>query len=390
MLNRLNFLLILLIAYRKKYISIFIISSLLVALVGSVVFITASIKKDIYATLDAQADFTLQRYRGGKVLDTPQEWVDQFLGFNGVQKAQGRIYGMHFYEPNETYFMIVGIDFYDNEIVKNLKKVVDNIDIDKFLARKNMIIGSGVKSFFDEYHYFDYYIFRPPDRGKEKVYIYDEFDNSTNIVSNDLIIMDIDLARKILGVPEGYVTDIILDVPNPDERETLYTKLRIAHFNMRIIEKKDIKNHYENLYNYKGGIFLVLYIIVLSTFLLILYQRYSMIKSVDAKEIAILRLSGWQIVEIVTFKMIENFIVIMSAYIFGIFLAYFFVYGLDAPLLRDIFIGYDNLSNSIAFSPDISVKELVTIFFIFVIPFMLTIVIPIWKISIEDVSDVLR
>jgi len=390
MLNRLNFLLILLIAYRKKYISIFIISSLLVALVGSVVFITASIKKDIYATLDAQADFTLQRYRGGKVLDTPQEWVDQFLGFNGVQKAQGRIYGMHFYEPNETYFMIVGIDFYDNEIVKNLKKVVDNIDIDKFLARKNMIIGSGVKSFFDEYHYFDYYIFRPPDRGKEKVYIYDEFDNSTNIVSNDLIIMDIDLARKILGVPEGYVTDIILDVPNPDERETLYTKLRIAHFNMRIIEKKDIKNHYENLYNYKGGIFLVLYIIVLSTFLLILYHRYSMIKSVDAKEIAILRLSGWQIVEIVTFKMIENFIVIMSAYIFGIFLAYFFVYGLDAPLLRDIFIGYDNLSNSIAFSPDISVKELVTIFFIFVIPFMLTIVIPIWKISIEDVSDVLR
>ena len=390
MLNRLNFLLILLIAYRKKYISIFIISSLLVALVGSVVFITASIKKDIYATLDAQADFTLQRYRGGKVLDTPQEWVDQFLGFNGVQKAQGRIYGMHFYEPNETYFMIVGIDFYDNEIVKNLKKVVDNIDIDKFLARKNMIIGSGVKSFFDEYHYFDYYIFRPPDRGKEKVYIYDEFDNSTNIVSNDLIIMDIDLARKILGVPEGYVTDIILDVPNPDERETLYTKLRIAHFNMRIIEKKDIKNHYENLYNYKGGIFLVLYIIVLSTFLLILYQRYSMIKSVDAKEIAILRLSGWQIVEIVTFKMIENFIVIVSAYIFGIFLAYFFVYGLDAPLLRDIFIGYDNLSNSIAFSPDISVKELVTIFFIFVIPFMLTIVIPIWKISIEDVSDVLR
>lgn len=390
MLNRLNFLLILLIAYRKKYISIFIISSLLVALVGSVVFITASIKKDIYATLDAQADFTLQRYRGGKVLDTPQEWVDQFLGFNGVQKAQGRIYGMHFYEPNETYFMIVGIDFYDNEIVKNLKKVVDNIDIDKFLARKNMIIGSGVKSFFDEYHYFDYYIFRPPDRGKEKVYIYDEFDNSTNIVSNDLIIMDIDLARKILGVPEGYVTDIILDVPNPDERETLYTKLRIAHFNMRIIEKKDIKNHYENLYNYKGGIFLVLYIIVLSTFLLILYHRYSMIKSVDAKEIAILRLSGWQIVEIVTFKMIENFIVIVSAYIFGIFLAYFFVYGLDAPLLRDIFIGYDNLSNSIAFSPDISVKELVTIFFIFVIPFMLTIVIPIWKISIEDVSDVLR
>ena len=389
MLNRFNFLLIILLTYRKKHISIFIISSLLIALVSAVVFLTSSIKKDIYTTLDAQADFTLQRYRAGKVLDTPQEWIDEFLEFNGVSKVEGRIYGMHFYEPSETYFMIVGIDFYDSEIVENIKSLVDSIDIDKFLERKNMIIGAGVKSFLDEYHYFDYYIFRPPDRGKEKVYIYDEFDNSSNIVSNDIVMMDIALARKILGVKEGYVTDIILNVPNPNEREMVFNKLKMSHFNMRVIQKKDIKKHYENLYNYKGGIFLVLYIIVLTTFLLILYQRYSMIKSVDTKEVAILRLSGWQIGEIVQFKIVENFIVIVSAYIVGIFLAYFFVYGLDAPLLKQIFLGYDNLKIEVTFSPNVSFKELVTIFFIFVVPFMITILVPVWRVSVKDVSEVI-
>jgi len=389
MLNRFNFLLIILLTYRKKHISIFIISSLLIALVSAVVFLTSSIKKDIYTTLDAQADFTLQRYRAGKVLDTPQEWIDEFLEFNGVSKVEGRIYGMHFYEPSETYFMIVGIDFYDSEIVENIKSLVDSIDIDKFLERKNMIIGAGVKSFLDEYHYFDYYIFRPPDRGKEKVYIYDEFDNSSNIVSNDIVMMDIALARKILGVKEGYVTDIILNVPNPNEREMVFNKLKMSHFNMRVIQKKDIKKHYENLYNYKGGIFLVLYIIVLTTFLLILYQRYSMIKSVDTKEVAILRLSGWQIGEIVQFKMVENFIVIVTAYIVGIFLAYFFVYGLDAPLLKQIFLGYDNLKTEVTFSPNVSFKELVTIFFIFVVPFMITILVPVWRVSVKDVSEVI-
>ncbi|MEA3228108.1 MAG: FtsX-like permease family protein [Campylobacterota bacterium] len=388
-LNRFHFLLLLLITYRKKHIAIFFISTLLIALVSSVIFLTSSIKQDIYTTLDAQADFTLQRYEAGKVLNTPQEWIDQFLEFNGVQNVEGRVYGMHFYEPNETYFMIVGVDFYDSEIIKNIKLVVENIDIDDFLKRKNMIIGSGVKAFLDEYHYFDYYIFRPPDRGKEKIYIYDRFDNSNDIVSSDVVIMDIDLARKILGVAEEDVTDIILTVPNPTERETIRTKLRVSHFNMRIIQKEDIKKHYENLYNYKGGIFLVLYIVVLSTFLLILYQRYSMIKNVDAKEVAILRLTGWRIDEIVTLKMVENFIVILSAYFIGIFLAYFFVYTFDAPVLKHIFLGYDNLINTTTFSPNISFQELIAIFFIFVIPFMITILVPVWRVSIKEPSEII-
>ena len=390
MLNKLNFLLILLVTYRKKHVSIFLISSLLIALVSSVLFLTSSIKQDIYSTLDAQADFTLQKYKAGKVLNTPEEWVDEFLELDGVENAQGRVYGMHFYEPNENYFMIVGVDLYDKQVVKSLEKLVQNIDIEKFLEKKNMIIGSGVKEFLDEYHYFDYYTFRPPHRGKEKVYIYNTFNTNSDIVSSDIVIMDIDLAREILGVKEGYVTDIILQTPNTQEIDTIYTKLRISHFDMRIIQKQDIYKHYENLYNYKGGIFLVLYIIVLATFLLILYQRYSMIKNVDAKEVAILRLTGWKIDEIIWFKMSENFIVIVSAYVLGVFLAYFFVYGLDAPILKHIFLGYENLNINASFSPNISAKELALIFFIFVVPFMVTILVPLWRVSIEEPSEVLN
>ncbi len=390
MLHKLNFLLILLITYKKKYLSLFTVSTLLIALVSSVLFLTSSIQKDIYSTLDSQADFTLQRYRAGKVLNTPEIWLDEFLQIDGVQSAQGRIYGMHFYEPTEEYFMIVGVDFYDKQIVKTLKTLVDDIDIEKFLEKKNMIIGSGVKALFNEYHFFDYYTFRPPDRSIEKVYIYDTFKKDSDIVSSDMIIMDIQNAREILGVEDGYVTDIILSTPNSDELETINTKLIISHFDMRIIKKSDIKKHYENLYNYKGGVFLSLYIIVLSTFLLILYQRYSMIQSMDAKEVAILRLVGWKISEVLWFKMAENFIVIVSAYIFGVSLAYMYIYLLNAPLLKYIFLGYSNLTNNTSFSPNISIEDLVLIFLIFVVPFMLSILIPLWRVSISEPTEVMR
>jgi len=385
-----NFLFLLLITYRKKHIGIFIISVILIALLSSVLFISSAIRKDIYTTLEDQADFTLQRYKAGKVLNTPESWIDEFLQIDGVSKVTGRIYGMHFYEPSQTYFMIVGVDFFDNGVVKTLQTLLNKIDVEKFLSRDNMIIGSGVKKLFDDYQYKDNYNFRPPDRSIKKVYIYDILPKESNIVSSDMVIMDIDLAREILGVKEGYVTDIVLKVPNPKEREMVREKLTISHFDMRIIEKKDIEKYYKNLFNYKGGVFLILYTISLITFLLILYQRYSMISYIDSKEIAILRCVGWKINSVIWLKIIENFIVAFSAYLTGVIMAYIYVFVFDAPLLKDIFLGYDNLSQDVSFSQQIDPQTLAIVFIVFIIPFITAIIIPVWQKCITEPSEVMR
>lgn len=390
MLNKIHFLLILLWTYKKKHSAIFILSTFLIALLSSIFFLSSSIKRDIYATLDKQADFTIQRYIAGRVVNIPDSWVNEFLLINGVKSASGRIYGRHYYEPMEEYFTIIGLDFYDVQVLKEMKTVVHNIDVEEFLKRKNMIIGSGVSEFFNKYHYFDYYTFRPPDRTIEKVYIYKQLNPLSDIVSSDMILMESTNAKKILGVKDGYVSDIILSVPNAKEREMVYTKLRISHFDIRIIQKNEIQQYYENLYNYKGGIFLSLFIVVLLSFALILFQRYSLITTVDAKEVAILRLSGWRVDEVLWLKLSENFIVILAAYLSGIFLAYFYVYFLDAPLLQNIFLGFDNLQHTTSFSPSFTLHDLALIFLLFVTPFMLTILIPLWRVSIQEPTEILK
>ena len=390
MLPKLHFLLLLLVKHKKKHLAIFLLSSLLIALLSSTFFITASLKKDIFATLDAQADITLQKYQAGRLMNVPASWIDEALNIQGVTKAQGRIYGEHYYEPKEEHFLIVGIDFYDTQIQKNLQQLLQNIDIDKFLERKNMIIGTGVKKFFDEYAYNDYYIFRPPDRGKEKVYIYETLPQTTALIGSDVILMDIDEARKILGIAQDEFSDIILEVPNKNERLTVYEKLLISHFNTRIVTKEDIQKHYENLFNYKGGVFMVLYTIALTTFLLILYQRYSLIKTADAKEVAILKSVGWSIKEIIYFKLAENFIVAFFAYIFGVIAALIYVYVFGAPLLRNIFLGYNNLQNDATFTPAIHLADLLLLFLLFVIPFLLAIIVPLWRVAITEPNEVLK
>ena len=390
MLPKVHFLLLMLLKHKKKHLSIFLISTLLIALLASTLFITASLKKDIGATLDSQADITLQKYQAGRLMNVPASWLDEALNIQGVTKAQGRVYAEHYYEPKEEHFLIVGIDFYDIQVQKNLQKLLKNIDIEQFLKRKNMIIGTGVKKFFDEYAYNDYYIFRPPNRSKEKVYIYDTLPKTTALIGADVILMDINEARKILGIKEGTFSDIILEVPNKNERLTVYEKLLISHFDTRIITKEEIQKHYENLFNYKGGVFMVLYTIALATFLLILYQRYSLIKTADAKEVAIFKSVGWSIKEIIYFKLAENFIVVFFAYLFGIITALIYVYIFGAPLLRNIFLGYNNLQNDAAFTPAIHLSDLLLLFLLFVTPFMLAIIIPLWRVAITEPNEVLK
>jgi len=385
-----NFLAALLYKYRAKHLWIIFISSFLVALISSFFFVSSSIKTLTLQNLELQADFTVQKYRAGKVEDMPKEWLEGFHAIKGIKKITPRVYGMHFYDPGETYFMIVGIDLKSEHSREAFKKAFPNINIEEFLSKENMIIGKGVKQLFDYYEYKDHYTFRPPDKSKQKVYFHSDFDSDTQIFTNDMIIMEMQLAKKILGLKEAYFTDAAIDIQNKELLEDVRTALILSHFDMRIISKDYMRTHYENLFNYKGGVFLALYIFSLITFLLILYQRYSHITHSDAKEIAILRVCGWKISDVIYLKLAENFIVAFVSYMLGVILAYVYVFIFKAPLLKEIFLGFKNLENTSAFSPGIELSSLFGVFFLFIVPFMLVILIPVWKISISEPVEVLR
>jgi ABC-type lipoprotein release transport system permease subunit len=360
------------------------------SVLASVLFLSSSIQKDIDTSLEQQADFTVQHFKAGHLIDTPIKWVEEYLNIPGVSKVQGRVYGVHYYEPKEHSFMVVGVDFYDEQIVSQIQEFIDNIDVEEFLAKKNMIIGSGVKEFLDQYQYTKYYTFRPPDRSKEKVYIYSKLPNDSRILTNDMVLVDTSLARKILGIKDHFVTDIVLNISNPDEYQKIYEKLIISHFDTRIISKRDIQKHYTNVFNYKGGIFVVLYVISIMTFLLILYQRYSMVQTVDVREIVILKSVGWQVNEIISLKIIENFIVALFSYIFAIIIAYIYIFFLGAPLLSSIFLGDSNLQNTPIFYPAINFLDLFILFCMFILPFLLAIVIPVWRLATKEISELMR
>ncbi|MFA9372853.1 MAG: ABC transporter permease [Poseidonibacter sp.] len=386
----LNFLLLQIVTNKSKHLAIFIISTLIIFIMASVMFLSSSIQKHIYTTLDAQSDFVIQKINSGKIVNTPNSWIDDFSEISAVKNVQQRVFGQYYYESENIYFTIVGVDLFEESTNKNIKKLLELLDISDFLDKDSMIIGNGVKQIFDKYRYKNSFDFVLNNRELKKISIYKDLPISSNLVANDLIIMDISLAKEILNIPQNESTDIVLNVPNELERDTVKNDLIFKHLDIRVIKKSDIKKLYENIFNYKGGIFLILYIIVIITFILILYQRYSMITSVDKKEIGILRAVGWSIADVIKLKISETFLIAFISFLLGVILAYIFVFLFNAPILNNIFLGFQNLNNTIVLDPHINISNLFMLFLFFVIPYISAILIPVWKISTIEPSESMK
>lgn len=392
MINKtfLSFLFLLVYQHRIKHIAIFIISTILIITLVSVMFISTSIKHQLLGFVDSQSDFVVQKVRAGNRDDIPNEWIDDFRKIRGISHIQPRIYGEYYHLASDYKFTIIGIDLFEEYTSSQIKKVFDDIDIEKFMSDDYMIIGSGVKNFFDKNYYKEYYNFLTPELDIQRVMIFDTMPKNSDIISNDLILMDIDLAKKILGIDKDKSTDIVLNVPNDTEWINLKVELIDKHHNIKIITKEDLQKSYMNLYNYKSGFFLIVFMILLLTFCLILYQRYSMINSSDKKEIAIFRATGWSIKAIIVLKVFESAIVGIFSFLIGVIIAYIFVFVLDAPLLADIFLGSHNIGHNVSFAPYIEFSMLFSLFMFFMIFFIASVLIPAWKIATSDIDGSLR
>jgi putative ABC transport system permease protein len=385
-----NFLFLLLSKHKSKHIAIFVISILIVFLSSSVLFISTTLKKEIFSTLENQSDFVIQKINSGKTLYTPVSWVEDFREINGVENAQQRVYGQYYFMPENVYFTIVGVDLFEEAASKNIKELLVQLNISDFLQKDSMIIGNGIKKIFGKYHYFDSYDFKLANNDLKEIKIFKDLPKEANLVANDLIIMDINLAKEILNIQENETTDIILNVPNNLERQNVKEQLILKHANTRILQKEALKKEYENMFNYKGGVFLILFIVVILTFTLILYQRYSMISLGDKKEIGILKAVGWSIKDIIKLKIMENFIIAFIAFIIGCILSYIFVFIFNAPILKNIFIGSSNMQNDFIFNANIDFSTVITLLLFFIIPFLSAILIPVWKVAIIDSTESMK
>lgn len=369
---------------------ILVIFTLLISLLASIFFISNSIKYELNSTLKSLPEITIQKLKAGRHYDINVDIIDEIINIAGVEDAIPRVWGYYYFENSGVNFSIIGIDEFENQYKDSLKKIIKENDFSKNSNEDFMIVGSGVKKILDENYYKEYFNFIKPNGSFKQVNIAGVFDSSLQLEANDTILLPLKTALEIFDMEENMATDIVVKVSNPEEILTIASKIKLLYPDSRVITNKDIEMSYQNIFDYKGGIFLALFIVSIFTFFIIVYDKVSGLSSEEKKEIGILKALGWKIEDVLKEKFYESFIISFIAYVIGILSAMSFVYIFQAPLLSNIFTGYSMLKTSFELPFVLDFTTLFLVFFLSIPIYIAATIIPSWRSATIETDKVLR
>ncbi len=373
-----------------KNLFILIIFSLLIFILSSIFFISTSLREELISTVEALPDIIVSKVKAGKQYDIEVDRSEEILQIPGVEKVTSRVWGYYYYQRAGVNFSVVGLKEFEDNYKKEFDKLAQDLDFTELREKPSMIVGRGVKEILTKNYYKEYFNFVKPNGDFKKVYIKGVFKGENAFETNDIIFLDEEVAREIFGMDEEKATDIVVKVANPIEVQTIAQKIRLLYPDTRVITKNDLKVSYQNIFDYKSGIFLALFVIAIFTFFMIVYDKISGLTSEEKREIGILKALGWRIEDILKEKFYEAFIISLTAFLIGISLSLAFVYILNAPLIRDIFTGYSILKPPFEIPFVLDLQTIALIFFTTVPIYIAACIIPSWKTATLEADEVIR
>ncbi|MBK8944234.1 MAG: FtsX-like permease family protein [Ignavibacteriae bacterium] len=374
-----------------KKIAVIFVFTFLVFLLVSVLSISSSIKKVLEICVNELPELIIQKMSGGRQTLIPTDRIYDIIDIAGISNVQERIWGYYYFKNENVNFTLVGIDF-DLQYYKTHYNDIINFYSSKIDSTNTafIITGEGINKLLEKNFYKNYFVFDKVTGGKLESIILGTFKSESNLETNDVILMPQNYVREIFGISENLSTDIVVQIPNPSETEIVKQKLQNMFPDCRIVSRNDIESSYQNIFDYKTGIFLALFLTAFVSFFILIYDKASGLSKEDQREIGILKAVGWQTENILQMKFLEGILISIFSFFLGTGLALFYVFNLQAPLLRNLFTGVSNLKPQFQLLPTIDFNVLFLIFILTVPVYILATLIPSWRAAIIDADEVLR
>jgi ABC-type lipoprotein release transport system permease subunit len=225
---------------------------------------------------------------------------------------------------------------------------------------------------------------------KMQLEIVGSFGAESELLTQDLLLVAPKTAQKILGLKPHECTDLAVEVWNPDEVSNLGRKIDDALPAARVVQRSQLQATYDALFSWRGGIFLYGGMLSLFAFLLLAWQHAVGLSGPERRELGILKGLGWEVRDVLLHKLNEAASVAVSATLLGLLLAWGHVFLLQAPLLKPFLVGWSVLFPSYQFLPIVQAGDLLAIALLAIVPYLTAAIIPAWRGSITDPSEVMR
>ena len=367
--NIIDFTLSSLLRRKTKNIALMLVYTLIVFVMASVTFFADAIKKEASIILRDSPEIIVQRLVAGRQELVPLEYIEGIGKIRGVQSGRGRLWGYYF-EP------VAGANF-------TLMVPEDTIEEGKIEVGKGILRSMGasegdilsLKSF----------------KGDSVVLkIKGDLSSESELVSSDLILISEEDFRRVFDISKGYFTDLTFKVRNSRELTTIAQKIQNLYPDTRPIVRDEILRTYDAIFNWRSGILLVIMAGAGLAFIIFAWDKASGLSAEEKKEIGILKAIGWETSDVILMKFWEGTVISLSSFLAGIILAYFHVFFTSSTLFEPVLKGWSVLYPEFRLTPFLDGAQVMTLFFLSVLPYTVATIVPSWRAASVDPDSVMR
>jgi ABC-type lipoprotein release transport system permease subunit len=355
---------------KGKNISLLVVYTLVVFLLGSALFFTQAIKREASLILKETPEMVVQRLLQGRYHPIPLTYLEKIKKIRGVTSASTRFWGY----------------IYDSALGANYTLMVPrNIPI----ASQKITIGNGISKIRKIYRG-DMMTFRTYKGDKRTFEVQEVISPESELVSADLILVSEGDFKTLFGISKEEATDMVITVRNPKELITIASKITEMLPDTRPIIRDEIIRTYDSVFNWRGGFIVVLLSMALLAFMILAWEKASGLSAEERREIGILKAIGWETTDVIALKGYEGLVISFFSFSLGILLAYAHVFRGSSFLFTPALKGWSVLYPDFRLTPFIDPYQIAVLFFLTVVPYTIATIVPSWRAAVVDPDSVMR
>lgn len=368
--NILDFALSSLLRRKWKNLALLVIYTLIVFVIASLIFFVQALKREAGLLLTHAPDMVVQRMVAGRHDLIPVGYAEKIRSIRGVGEVVPRLWGYYF-DP------VFGAN-YTLQVPKTGPLKPGSVIIGSGVAR-NQRIASG-----------DMMAFRSHDRTPLLLQVEKTFSDESELLTADLVLLSETDFQTLFHLPKQHFTDLAVTVANPRELVTIASKISEQLPDTRPILKSEILRTYNSLFDWRGGMMVVVLAGAVLAFLIFAWDKATGLSAEERREIGILKSIGWETADVLLLKFWEGAAISLTAFLSGVAVAYVHVYFFSAGLFEHALKGWSVLYPQFRLQPVMDGYQLSVLFFLSVLPYTAATIVPAWMAATMDPDSALR
>lgn len=216
------------------------------------------------------------------------------------------------------------------------------------------------------------------------------FPDKTGMFTHDLVLLNVVDARKLIGLPDGYASDLAVDVFHENEQDAILADLTDAFpWPVRCTTRRQSAGIYAGRFSRDSALNAITVTpAVLAICLLVAVNiRRSIGRQTD---IGIMKAMGWTTGDIVRLQLYRALAVGLPSAVIGICLAFFLVYGPGSGRLAELFLNWETLPPNLHLEPRGAVTVLLQVAGCVLAPVVVSALTPAVRAATTDAHELIE